>query len=205
MSQFEDLLAELKAAEQENDTLAKALPAEDGEDDEAILSAAEDGDADDDNENPEDHEEPDGDEKPMAKSVMALIDGEEVDAVDATEILKSLDARIGANEEVMAKALASTLATIKSQGEMIKSLSTQVQKLSGKGAGRKTVLSVVEKTGADVLAKSAQEGMTANEFMAKAQAAFDAGKLTGLELTSADVALRTGQPVPEAILAKALA
>ena len=206
MSQFEELLAELKAAEQENATLAKALPAEDGEDDEAIRSAAEEGDADNDDENPEDHEEPDGDEKPMAKSVMALIEGEEVEAVDATEILKSLDARIGAHEDVLAKALESTLATIKNQGEMIKSLTTRVEKLSGKGVGRKTVLSVVEKPAADqTMAKSTQEGMTASEFMAKASAAFSAGKLTGHELTTADVALRSGERVPEAIVAKALA
>lgn len=198
MSQFDELLAQLQQAETEQTTLAKALPAEDGKDDKQIQAAAAEGDTDADNENPEDHEEPDGDDgdgKPMAKSVTATVDGEEVEAIDATDLLKSLDARIGAQEEVLAKALASTLNTVKAQGDMIKSLQGQVAKLAGQGAGRKTVLTVVEKpaAGEQTMAKSQQDGMTPAEFMAKATAAFSAGKLTGKELTTIDVAMRNGQ------------
>lgn len=194
MSQFDELLAQLKSAEEEQNTLAKALPAEDGEDDEVIQAAAAEGD----DANPEDNDEPDGDEaedkKPMAKSVMATVDGEEVEAIDATELLKSLDARIGSQEEVLAKALASTVSTIKAQGDMIKSLQDQIGKLAGKGAGRKTVLTVVEKpaAGEQTMAKS-EQGLTPQDFMAKANAAFSAGKLTGKELTTLDVALRNNQ------------
>ena len=199
MSQFDELLAQLKAEEEQNSTLAKALPAEDGEDDEAIQAAAADGDTDADNENPEDHEEPDGDEgkggKPLAKSVTAMVDGEEVEAIDATDMLKSLEARVNEHDSVLAKALTSTLATVKAQGDLIKSLQAEVKKLAGKGAGRKTVLSIVEKpaAGEQVMAKSEQDGMTPQQFMAKANAAFTAGKLTGKELTTLDVAIRNGQ------------
>lgn len=208
MSQFDELLAQLKSAEEEQNTLAKALPAEDGEDDEAIQAAAAESDTDADNENPEDgHEEPDGDEKPMAKSIVAMVDGKEVEALDATELLKSLDARLGTQEAILAKALESTIGTIKAQGEVIKSLQAQVTKLGGQGKGRKTVLSVIEKpaAGDQTLAKSQQDGLTPQEFLAKADAAFKAGKMSGLEYTTADVAIRSGTPVPAGIIAKALA
>ena len=211
MSQFNELLAQLKAAGDEQTTLAKALPAEDGKDDEQIQAAAAEGDTDADNENPEDHEEPDGDEddgKPvMAKSVTAVVDGEEVEAVDATELLKSLDARVSEHDAVLAKALESTLSTIKAQGDMIKSLHAKIEKLAGQGKGRKTVLTVVEKPAVgETMAKSEQDGMTPGDFMAKANAAFAAGKLTGKELTTIDVAMRTHQlgVLDQTLIAKAL-
>lgn len=208
MSQFADLLKELGEVQSESDTLAKALPAEGGEDDDkAIQAAAAEGEPDADDENPEDGEgEPAGDEKPMTKSMTAMVDGEEVEAIDATELLKSLDDRIGGVESVLAKALASTLSTVKSQGDLIKSLQSQMTKLAGQGKGRKTVLTVMEKpaAGEQTLAKSQQDGMTPQEFMLKANSAFDARKLTGQELTTIDVALRSGQPIPPALITKAL-
>lgn len=211
MSQFDELLAQLNAEQEEQSTLAKALPAEDGEDDKAIQAASADGDTDADDENPEDHEEPDGDEgkggKPMAKSM--TVDGEEFEVVDADQLIKSLHdltERVGTNENVLAKALESTLGTIKAQGEMIKSLNARVEKLAGQGRGRKTVLAVHEKPSTDEpLAKSQPQGLTAGDLMAKATAAFSAGKINGLELTTIDVSLRTNQQIDQGLLAKALA
>lgn len=205
MSQFDELLAELSAASEEQNTLVKALPAEDGKDDKEIQAAAAEGDTDADEENPEDHEEPDGDEgKPMVKSVTAMVDGEAVEAIDATDLIKSLVERADKTDDVLAKALASTVSTIKAQGEMIKSLTAQVQKMSGQGTGRKAVLTVIEKPVAgEVMAKS-EQGMTPQDFMAKANAAFSAGKLSGIELTTADVSIRSGTPIPAGIIAKAL-
>ena len=209
MSQFDELLAQLNAEQEEQSTLAKALPAEDGEDDEAIQAASAEGDTDADDENPEDHEEPDGDEgkgKPMAKSM--TVDGEEFEVVDADQLIKSLHdltERVGTNETVLAKALESTLGTIKAQGEMIKSLNARVEKLAGQGRGRKTVLAVHEKPAVDEpLTKSQPQGLTSGELMAKATAAFSAGKLSGLELTTIDVSLRTNQQIDQGLLAKAL-
>lgn len=211
MSQFAELLAQLSDAQQEQDTLAKSIPAADGKDDTAIQAAAAEGDPDADNENPEDGEvEPDGDEgkgAPMAKSVAAVIDGEEVEAIDATEIIKSLQDRLGATEEVLAKGLQSALTLVKTQGDMIKSMNARIEQLAGQGKGRKTVLTISEKpaAGGATLAKAEPQGLTPSDFMAKANAAFAAGKLTGQELTVADVSLRSGMPVPENIIAKALA
>lgn len=210
MSQFEELLAQLKAAEEEQALMAKALPAEDGEDDETIqAAAAEDAEADDEDKNPEDADDDDDAGKmPMAKSVMATIDGVPVEALDATDMLKSLLSRVDTQETTLAKALQMTLGTIKSQGDMIKSLQAQVVKLSSQGGGRKTVLTVMDKPAAggdpQTLAKSQQDGLTPQEFMAKATAAFSAGKLSGQELTTADVAIRSGVPIPAGIIAKAL-
>lgn len=208
MSQFAELLAQLNAQQAEQETLAKALPAEGGEDDDkAIQAAAAEGDTDADDENPEDGEgEPDGDEKPMAKSMAATIDGEEVEVVDATELLKSLDGRIGGMETVLAKALESTLSTIKTQGEMIKSLNARLDKLAGQGKGRKAVLAITEKpvAGETTLAKSEPQGLTPQEFLLKCEAGFKAGKISGQEFTVADVSLRQGAPVPQSIIAKVL-
>lgn len=202
---FEQLLSSLNTELDEQTQLAKSLPAKDGEDDEAIqAAAAESDDADD--KNPEDNEPDEGD-KPIAKSVTAMVDGEEVEAIDATDLLKSLQDRVDEHDDVLAKALTTTLATVKAQGEMIKSLNAEMKKLAGKGAGRKTVLTVVEKpaAGEQDMTKSQQDGMTTGEFMAKANAAFAAGKLTGIELTTADVAIRQGAQIPAGIIAKALA
>lgn len=208
MSQFAELLAQLEAQQAEQETLAKALPAEGGEDDDkAIQAAAAEGDTDADDENPEDgDDDPSVDDQPMAKSMAATIDGEEVEVIDATELLKSLDGRIGGMETVLAKALESTLGTVKTQGEMIKSLSARLDKLAGQGKGRKAVLTISEKpaAGETTLAKSEPHGLNPQEFMLKANAAFAAGKLSGQELTTADVAIRMNQPIPAGIIAKAL-
>ncbi len=202
MSQFDELLAQLQAEQEQQSTLAKAMPQEDGEDDEAIQTAAADGDG-----NPEDEDEgegADGDEKPMAKSM--TIDGEEVEVVDAEQLVKSLQdltGRVGEHEQVLAKALETTLGTIKAQGDMIKSLSERVEKLSGQGRGRKTVLAITDRpsVGDQPLVKSEQP-MQAGEVMAKALAAQANGKLTGLDVARCEAAINSGTAVPADVLAK---
>lgn len=206
MSQFAKLLEELQATAAEQETLVKSLPAEDGEDDEAIQAAAADGeDANPEDEADEADEEADKDAPAFGKSMTAMVDGEEVEAIDATDLLKSLQGRLDTTESVLAKGLETALGTIKSQGEMIKSLNERLNKLAGTGKGRKTVLAITEKpaAGEQALVKS-QDGLSPQEFLAKANAAFAAGKLTGQELTTADVAIRMGQQIPAGIIAKAL-
>ena len=74
MSQFDELLAQLNAAQEEQSTLAKALPAEGGKDDKTIQTAAAEGAE---GKNPEDEEEDPEAEvddkgengKPLAKSM----------------------------------------------------------------------------------------------------------------------------------------
>jgi hypothetical protein len=214
MSQFEQLLGELQA---ENEALTKALPADDSKDDEKIQAAAGEGGGEG-AEKPageNDDEEEEG-ATPFGKSLsLTDAEGNAVDAIDGTELVKSLMEEIGAikgqvgdHESTMAKALESTLGLVKTQTALIKSLTARVDELAGKGRGRKTVLAVSEKVaaGAAPLAKSqAEEGLTAQEFLAKSEAAFGAGRITGLEFTTIDVSLRSNVAVDTALVSKVLA
>lgn len=205
MSEFKDLLAALNAAEETETALAKALPTENETDDEEIVAAAAEGDE------TEAADETDEDDKPaMAKSMTAKTEsGEEVELVDAEALIKSLGdltERVGGFESVLAKGLSSALNTITAQGQMLKALTAKVEKLSGQGAGRKTVLAVHEKPAVtDMLAKSQpQEGITNQEFFAKANAKFDEKKLSGSDLTIISVSLRENQPIDPALISKVL-
>lgn len=213
-TEFEQLLAELQGQQDEQVTLAKAIADGDGEgDDKAIQAAAGDGnpeggtDADPDADGDADgDDDKDGDGQPMAKSIQ--VDGEEVQVVDADALIKSLTdltGRVTKGEEVLAKALASMVETSKAQGEMIKSLQAEIKKLAGAGAGRKAVLTVHDKPAGDAtLAKSQQDGITTQEFLAKSVAAFEAKKITGLEASQIDVCVRQGLPIDQGLIAKVL-
>lgn len=201
---FEALLKELGEVAADADTLAKAIPAaapaamaapganpEDDEDDEdgddAAIEAAADGD------------------KPTFGKSFEFVDdaGAKHEAVDATEMLKSLFARVDTVDEVLAKALTSMAGSLKAQGELIKSLSGQVQSLSGQGRGRKAVLSVVEKPAIGEMTKSQPDaGITPDQFFAKANAAFDAGKISGKDLNVVSVCLRGNHPIDPALVQK---
>jgi hypothetical protein len=210
MSQFEKLLGEIADLATEQESMAKALPADDGKDDENIQAAAaeggSDGDGDaDDAGGPADGDADDkGGEKGLTKSfTIKLEDGTEVEAQDGTELVKSLTARIEKSEGDLAKALESTVGLIKAQGVMIKSLTEQVKKLSGEGRGRKTVVSVVEKpvAGNQPLVKSeAPEGLTADQFFAKALSAQKEGRISGTDIAIAETHLNRGEPIPAHII-----
>ena len=147
----------------------------------------------------------------LSKSLtMTDEEGNEIEAIDGTELVKSLVARldtyeadIGEKDEVIMKSLNAMKDLVVGQSEMIKSLTDRLDAIGSEGRGRKSVVTITEKP-ESTLQKSEPAGMTHKEFMMKANAAFDAGRLTGLELTSADVAIRSGQPVPENIVAKTL-
>jgi len=213
MSQYEKLLEELE-------TMAKAMPGDEGADDDKIQAAAAaanpDADGDGENDvtgddlNPEglgDEGEGEGDgdnEETMGKSfALKLEDGTELEAIDGTELVKSLMARVESNEGTVMKALGTAVDLLGKQGNMIKSLQDEVKKLAGEGRGRKTVVSVSEKPVAGAtMAKSqgAADGLSANEFMAKALAAQASGRLTGLDVARAESALNKGLPVPQDVV-----
>lgn len=213
MSQYEKLLEELE-------TMAKAMPGDDGADDDKVQAAAAaanpDADGDGENDvtgddlNPEglgDEGEGEGDgddEETMGKSfALKLEDGTELEAIDGTELVKSLMARVESNEGTVMKALGTAVDLLGKQGNMIKSLQDEVKKLAGEGRGRKTVVSVSEKPVAGAtMAKSqgAADGLSANEFMAKALAAQASGRLTGLDVARAESALNKGLPVPQDVV-----
>ena len=197
MSDFDKLLAELSQETANQETLAKSLAAP-AADDAKIAAAAADGA---DKPNPEDEEDLakslDGLNAAATAAGVAVIDGEEF-----AKSIDSLGGRMTVAEDVLAKAMDSALGMIRGQGEMIKSLSERVTALSGEGRGRKTVVTVAERqTAGEPLVKS-QQGFTVGEVMAKANTAFDAKKISGLELTTLDVALRNGTPPSESVLAR---
>lgn len=210
MSQFDKLMEELKGLQADQDLMTKALPADDGKDEEKIQAAAAEGGS--------DHEEPDGDENgegagdgdaddaPMAKSFkFTLKDGTEVEAQDGTALVKSLQARVDQTEQTMAKALETAVGLIKGQGDLIKSMQDQIKKLSGEGRGRKAVVSVVEKPVSGTMAKSMQpEGVSPDEFFAKAMTAQREGRISGTDIALAETMLNRGQPIPDGILKRVM-
>ena len=133
-------------------------------------------------------------------------EGNKQEAVDATALVKSLIDRQEATDDTLAKALTAVTGTLQKQSEMLKSMAAQIKDLSSQGRGRKTVLTVTEKPDIGTMAKSegAGQGMTAEQFFAKANAAFDAGKLTGRELTVIDVCKRSNQPIEQALIQKVM-
>jgi hypothetical protein len=178
--------------------LAKALPAEgDAAADDKVAAAAEEG---------AEGGEGEGDEEEaeMGKSFkLKLEDGTEVDAMDGTELVKSLIGRVEGNEEKVLAAVTGLVGIVKSQGELVKSLQGQVATLSASGKGRKAVLTITEKPApkAEELKKSeGGEGMTGEEFMAKAMAAQVAGKITARHIAIADQYVGSGQQPPADIV-----
>jgi len=207
---FEKLLAELQELQSDQETLSKALPSDDGEGDAKIQAAAAgDGEGDGDGK-PKGEDDGDGDGadgdggdgEPLTKSfTLKLEDGTEIEAQDGTELVKALGARLDATESSMTKALESAIGLIKGQGELIKSLHEQIKKLGGEGRGRRAVVSVVEKPApGSALAKSEPGALTGEEFLAKALDAQKAGRITSLDVATAEACLNRGERVPAHII-----
>jgi len=211
---FENLLA---AAQAEAEELKKSQSDEGA--DKKIQAAADEGEADPDLENQngdgdgDDEGEDDG--APITKSFrFTLEDGTEVEAEDGTELVKSLMEQQAGDRAAIEQVMGATLDLVKSMRaaqakdrELIKSLQSQVASLSTKGAGRKAVLSVNEKTPA-TMRKSVDDepqGLSGQEFLAKAIDAQGAGKITGLDVARCESALNHGEPVPADIVANVLA
>jgi len=212
MSQFEKLMSELGQLGTEQAELTKALPADDGKDEEKIQAAAGEGGSDGDADNKGGKADGDADDKgdkPMAKSFeVTLENGEKVDAVDGTEMVKALTDRLtvveGANGE-LGKALESAVGVIKGFTPLIKSLQEQVAKLSGEGRGRKTILTIAEKPAPGAtLAKSEPAGVTPEIFFAKALAAQKEGRLSGVDIAMAESCLNRGEAIPPSIVARVM-
>lgn len=213
---FEALLAEIQGASDETADLAKSL----AEGDAARIEGAAD-EADEDAKAKADAEGGDGDdgegddEAVMGKALtMTDADGNPVEAIDATELLKSLQAEvehIGANSN---KGLSAILGLVKSQGDLIKSMSTQMAALGAQGRGRRAVLAVTEKPGgstdlakslaAEAGGESADAGMPRQEFLAKAIQAAEQGLISFHDANLAETMINRGQqPAPGVVQAVA--
>ena len=148
----------------------------------------------------------------MGKSFrFQLDDGQEVEAIDGTELVKSLMDRFDSFQgdaakqgELMQKSMGVALDLIKSQGEAIALLKSEVSRLGSEGRGRKTVVSVSEKPDAGTMTKSEPAGVSGEEFMAKALAAQSAGRISGHQVAVAEASLLKGLAVPADIVSKVL-
>ena len=204
---FEKLIADMAALQQE--TMAKALDQtndKDGDEDDVSIQAAADEGSDDGEDGGEDGGESRGDES-MAKSFsFTLEDGTQVDAVDGTELVKSLTDKFEADKGSMLKALGLTVDMLKSQAAQIETLNTRITRLSGEGRGRKSAVSVAEKIvpAAGDMQKAQSQALSSNEFFVKAYAAQKAGRMTAAEISLAETHLNQGTPVPAHIISRVL-
>lgn len=188
-SQFSALLEELGT------DLAKALPAADANPGEGEAAAEGEGEA----------GEGEGEaDAGLAKSFKIKLDsGEEIDAVDGAELIKSLVSRIEGNEAGVGKLLRDTVTAIGAQGELIKSLQAEIAKLGEAGKGRKAVVAIAPKPGptAEELAKANTAGeISGEEFMAKAMSAQAAGRISSVQVATAEAHINAGKAPPADIL-----
>lgn len=196
---YEALLDELE-------TLQKALPGPGPMDDDEDEDEEDEGHAEPDADNRGGPSDGDADNRPLAKSFrFELDDGSAVEAVDATDLLKSLHddlAGLRASRTSEAQAvetgLKGLLTLVKGQGALLKSLQAQVAKLADSGRGRKSL------TGGEAdlaKAQAATPELTGPLLLAKAHTAFEAQRISGKELSTLDVLLRHGE-TPDADLVR---
>ncbi len=204
---YDELLKAISDIGDDAETLAKAIPADVPEkpgkpgaapDDKAIAAAAADG--------VDPDEEINGDQT-MSKSLTVTdAAGNPVEAIDATDLIKSLQDKVGAQDTVLAKAIGGIGTILKKQNDLIKSLQDNMAKLGNQGTGRKAVFVAVDKPGVGGdLAKSgaADEGtLNPDEFFAKAETAFASKKITGQELNTISVCMRMNAPLDPALIRK---
>lgn len=174
-------------------------------DDTAIAAAAADGEA------SGEAADDEGDEADLGKSLTIVNeDGEQEEAIDATDLIKSLVERVESNESNMGKAVGLLTDLVKSQAATIGALQGQVNKLAGAGRGRRAVVSVADKPdlskslGGEDGGADKPEGVSANEFMAKSMEAFNAGRITGMEVAQIESRFNRGLDVPATLKTKVL-
>ncbi len=186
------------------------------EDDKKIKAAAEqDGGEDEDNEEDEEDLDENGKpvvkkrkpadegENPFAKSFSGTtLDGQEFEAIDGTELIKALHDEITTNKEDLTKSLTFLVSIIKTQGTLIKALQENVVDLGKQGRGRLSVTGPSQDFAKSI---KASQPIDAQGFMLKANAAFDAGRINGKDLTVCDVAIRMGSDIDPALVSKVLA
>lgn len=202
-SNYDELLKAIAEVGDESETMAKAFPdkgAKEGAapDDKVIAAASEDSNDDADK----------VDEEQIFSKALSVVDaaGNPVDAIDATDLIKSLQDKVGEQDTVLAKALGGIGTILKTQNTLIKSLRDDMAKLAGQGAGRKAVFMAIDKPGVGDMAKSmgaADEGkLSVEDFFVKANTAFDGQKITGHELNTISVCIRQNVPIDPALIRK---
>lgn len=152
---------------------------------------------------------PGGDDSVMGKSFgVTLADGSQEDVYDATALLKSLMddrdtmrvtvAHQGSQLTSALAALKGAVGALRSTGELVKALQSDVKRLGNTGGGRRAVLDVHERhSAAAPAAAAAPAGLKASEFMAKAMEMNKAGDMTAIEISRLEMGFERGR-MPDA-------
>ncbi len=134
-------------------------------------------------------------------------DGHEFPALDATKVIKQLMTRVERSEKNLLKSLTISTAAVTSLGlrlskrdSLIKALRTDLDALRNTGRGRKSVVSITEKGSEG----TADEGIPASEFMAKAMVANAAGRIGGSEIARIEAYANRGLAPPDELVRKVL-
>ena len=203
---FDALIGEL-------DTLAKSMPST--EDVDKIRAAAgehgePDGDEDEDGpgdgDGDEDEDEEDG--EPMAKSFRIQdAAGNEFEAVDGAALIKGLMAQQSTQQEQMTKSVRGLVGIVQKQDKLLKSLIAKVEELGGQGRGRKSALSVHDRSdaGGEQMAKSSPAaGQRPHEILAKASTLNQQGKggISGMDIARIEARVNRGEPIPADLVAR---
>lgn len=161
----------------------------------------------------EDKGEGKGEGEDLTKSLPAVTSENGEVMIDATEVLETLQKSMNSTNEALNQGFPLMIAmmermgnTIAQQGEMIKSLQNNQINAGAQGAGRKSQVVVMAKSVAGTAAvEHAQDTqMTGADLMIKSNAAYSAGKITGIQLNMIDCALRNGYAPDTEIMAKVL-
>lgn len=137
-----------------------------------------------------------GGETPLVKSFkFTLEDGTEVEAADGVELIKSMVSQQKATEADLAKAMTAMVGLIKNQGELIKSLQTQVTELGGQGRGRRAVVNAgeVPQANSETPPAAPADGQA---LLAKCLDAQKAGRLSANDVAMADSYIGSGYDLP---------
>lgn len=213
-SQFDALLDDIAAT---GEDLAKST-APSGDDERIEAAAAEGAEGEGDGAGNDSATAGAGDGETLGKSLTAKDPetGEDVDAIDATDLLKSMVAEMGSMKDNTLKVFTAMSGQMKAQGVLIKALHEQVRQLGGSGRGRRSVLTVHEKAAPDLAkalgaegegdgaAQAEPEGMKPQEFLTKALLAAEAGAITYHDANYCETVIgRGGQPPAEIVAAVA--
>lgn len=207
---FQQLLEDLEL-------LSKAHTVDDegAEDDAAIAAAAEEGAGEGATEEADGEDPGAGEgEDLLGKSFTVVLEnGEEAEGVDADALIKSLQdvglqvvqLKSDRNEDnaSLTKALGSMTELLKAQGDALTALTDRVDALANSGSGRRSQVAADP-----TMVKSQQEeskplsGLSGRELLTKCDEGFKTGRITGLELSTAEAYVNRNQAIPQYIVNK---
>lgn len=213
------LLAKASGGDDEEKDTDKPTARKGEDEEDKDIAAMADGDADDDDipdnkdEDEDEGKDGDDDDELFGKSFdVRTDDGARMQAYDGTELVKSLidqqqiaDGQIRAvarQSQLLTKALVTAIkakdAELETLREDVSTMRKALLNLAGKGKGRKTAVTIHDRSEPRVQEQAA----TPEEILSKANAAAEAGRITWREYAGVDTSLRMRQPIDQRVLSR---